>query len=56
MARILSTCPVTTMKVQCELDQTGEPSDREYSQIPCQACARLHFINRKTGRLLGSKS
>jgi hypothetical protein len=55
MTQILFTCPVAAIKVQCELDQSGAPSDAEYSQVTCQACTRLHLINRKTGKLLGGK-
>ena len=28
------------------------PED-EYEGVICPACTRLHFVNRKTGRLLG---
>jgi hypothetical protein len=33
----------------------GDPdiSENEYEGIVCPACTRLHFIDRKTGKLLG---
>jgi hypothetical protein len=27
--------------------------ENQYEQITCPACTRLHFLNRKTGKLLG---
>jgi hypothetical protein len=27
--------------------------DTEYEGVTCPACAKLHFVNRKTGKLLG---
>jgi hypothetical protein len=54
MAASVFTCPTTSMKVQHWLaDEDEGMSDNEYEAIRCQACARLHLINRKTGRLLG---
>ncbi|MEY9987459.1 hypothetical protein ABH995_006796 [Bradyrhizobium yuanmingense] len=55
MSQILFTCPATAMKVQCELDQSSATSEVEYTQIACPACAFLHLVNRKTGKLLASK-
>ena len=52
MAQILFTCPTVSMKVQHWLDEDHVP-ENEYEGITCPACTRLHFINRRTGRLLG---
>jgi hypothetical protein len=51
------TCPETSMMVQHWLgeDDDGVP-DNTYEVVPCPACARLHLINRKTGKLLGQES
>jgi len=57
MGKLLFNCPVTGVNVQHWLDDDddrGKPGDC-YQSIVCQACARLHFVNRKTGRLLGQK-
>ncbi|WP_439399234.1 hypothetical protein ACRQ5Q_17780 [Bradyrhizobium sp. PMVTL-01] len=58
MAQIVFTCPTTAFKVQqCLLDDDGDDDslgDR-YVSIACPACTRVHFINRKTGKLLGEK-
>ena len=54
MPSVLFTCPITGTKVQHWLDDDDRPGDC-YQSIVCQACARLHFVNRKTGRLLGQK-
>ena len=43
------------MNVQRRLDEVDDVREDEYEVILCPACARLHFINRKTGKLLGQK-
>jgi hypothetical protein len=53
MAPFLFTCPTTLMKVQHWSAQDDDVREHEYEGIICPACARLHFLNRKTGRLLG---
>jgi hypothetical protein len=55
MPTLLFTCPRTQMKVQHWLDDDEDVSDNEYEAVTCQACARLHLINRKTGKLLGKQ-
>jgi hypothetical protein len=41
------------MSVHHWLDESdGMPEDR-FEPIDCPACTRLHFVNRKTGKLLG---
>ena len=57
MSKLLFKCPVTGVSVQHWLDD-DDPSTtlgERYQSIVCPACARLHFINRKTGRVLGQK-
>ena len=41
------------MKVQQWLDDDQAVPENEYEAITCQACTKLHFLNRKTGKLLG---
>jgi hypothetical protein len=45
--------PLPTLKVQHWLDDDDEAPDGEYEGITCPACAGVHFINRKTGKLIG---
>ena len=45
-------CPVTAQNVQSWLDDNKNSCDDEYESISCPACTGLHFINRKTGKLL----
>jgi hypothetical protein len=52
---ILFTCPATKMVVQHWLDDGDEVPEDNYEGVDCPACAQVHFINRKTGKLLGSK-
>jgi hypothetical protein len=49
-------CPATSLNVQGQLDDDGEASDDEYEPVTCPACTRLHFLNRKTGKILGQDS
>ena len=53
MAHLLFTCPRTLEKVQHWMDESDDAAGDRYEPIPCLACTRLHFINRKTGKLLG---
>jgi hypothetical protein len=53
MAPFLFTCPTTSMKVQHWSDQNDDVRENEYEGIICPACTRLHFLNRKNGKLLG---
>ena len=46
-------CPVTK-DVQYSLADNKDASDTEYEAVTCQACTKVHLINRKTGMLLGS--
>jgi hypothetical protein len=52
MANFIFKCPVTGFNVQHELDDDPDVSESEYQAIACLACARLHLVNRKTGKLL----
>ncbi len=45
-------CPRTDLKVQHRLDRVGA-LDHEYEAVTCPACGRLHFINLRSGKLLG---
>lgn len=56
MPRVIFTCPDTAMKVQHWLgdDSDDVPAD-EYEPVDCPACAKVHLINRKTGKLLGER-
>ena len=54
MAPIIFTCPRTFTKVQHWLDEDDDVPENEFESVPCPACAWVHFINRKTGKILGS--
>ncbi len=54
MRAIIFTCSVTNMMVQQWLeDDESNATNQEFQGIICPACSQLHFINRKTGQLLG---
>lgn len=47
-------CPRTGMNVQHWLEDAGASDPVcTYETVVCKACTRLHFINRKTRKLLG---
>ncbi|HJY90780.1 MAG TPA: hypothetical protein VJ255_10900 [Candidatus Acidoferrum sp.] len=65
---IIFRCPVTALDVQTSWplsregriivapESQGEDNEeRRYEGLTCPACSRLHFINRKTGKLLGGR-
>ena len=49
MVNFFFTCPETKLRVQHQLDD--DPTDAEYEVIICHSCTKLHFRNRKTGKL-----
>lgn len=46
---LLFTCPTTSQKVQHRLEAT---SDYNYESVTCLACAGIHFIDPRTGKVL----
>jgi hypothetical protein len=50
-------CPATGFDVQTlwAPDEAEKPG-RHYETVNCPSCARLHFVNRKIGKLLGYES
>ena len=57
MGNIVFKCPRTGFNVQHWLAEESEDdsSSTSYETVVCQACSRLHFINRSTGKLLGAE-
>ncbi len=53
MGALVFTCPTANLKVQHWWDDERDVADDQYEAMTCPACARLHFVNRKTGQLLG---
>jgi hypothetical protein len=53
MAHFIFTCPATSMNVQHSSEDDQDAPDNEYEGVACPVCARVHFVNRKTGKLLG---
>ena len=47
-------CPATNLMVQHRMDHRAIVFEDEYEAVTCPACAKLHFINRRTHKLLGS--
>jgi hypothetical protein len=53
MTTFLFKCPVTSESVQGWLDDDESAGEDEYEAVTCLACTRLHFVNRKTRKILG---
>ena len=55
MAAFVFKCPITQLNIQHWLDDGEDVPENEYEVVKCVACTSLHFINRKTGDLLGTE-
>jgi hypothetical protein len=55
MAAILFTCPHLRMPVQQWLPDDKEASEHDYEGVVCDACSRVHFVNRM-GKVLGTEN
>jgi len=53
---IIFKCPQTGLNVQHWLeDAPDDPTGTTHKPVVCQACTKLHFINRWSGKLLGEQ-
>ncbi|MFY9837743.1 MAG: hypothetical protein WAK55_15005 [Xanthobacteraceae bacterium] len=49
-------CPNTGLNVQGWVaDNPSEPESEAYEAVTCTACARVHLVDPRTGRILGSE-
>jgi hypothetical protein len=57
MGNVVFKCPATGLNVQHWLADEPPADDPQctFETVVCQACGRLHFINRSSGKLLGEK-
>ena len=54
MPPFLYRCPNTGNNVQAWADDEPDDDDFTYVQVRCRACALLHLVNLKTGKVPGS--
>ena len=56
MVNLIFRCVRTGLNVQVWLPETA-PTDRtdSYEVLTCPACARIHLVNKTTGKILGDK-
>ncbi len=52
MTAVTFICPLTDMSVQHWLDEEENVPENEHEVIVCPACAKVHLINRRTGKPL----
>jgi hypothetical protein len=55
MAPFLYRCPNTGRQVQAWAADDPTDEDDAYRQVTCLACAGLHLVNPKTGKVAGSE-
>jgi hypothetical protein len=56
MAKLIFRCAGTGLNVQVWLtDEAPAVYDDSYAAVTCPACARLHLVNKITGKMLGDK-
>ncbi len=56
MESLVFRCTQTGANVQVWLpDKTQSDRADSYEAITCPACARVHLVNRQTGKMLGDK-
>jgi hypothetical protein len=56
MANLIFRCPQTAMNVQVWLpDEAPVERSDSYEAVTCPACARVHLVNKTTGRTLSDK-
>jgi len=54
MPPFLFICPTTRAKVQDWSDDDDLRED-QYDEVSCKACGALHFVNPKTGKVMGER-
>ena len=54
MPPFLCRCPNKGDNVQAWADDEPDDDEFTYVQVRCLACAQLHLVNLKTGKVLGS--
>jgi hypothetical protein len=55
MTAELYKCPNTAFNVQQWIDDEPDAPRDSYVVVNCLACRRIHFMNRRTHRLLGQE-
>ena len=53
MAAFLYRCPNTGNKVQGYNSKEVSDDPNTYESVTCLACGQVHFVNLKTGRVVG---
>jgi len=52
---IVFRCPRTGLQVQTPLVVADQDESESFEAISCLACTHLHFVNRRTGKVLGDR-
>lgn len=53
---IVFKCPRTGLQVQTPLAHgSGEGEGEQFEAVKCLACTQMHFVNRRTGKVLGDR-
>ena len=54
MRSVLFRCPTTGLQVNVVVADEPTDDDTAFMTIVCTACSGSHFVNAKTGKVLGS--
>jgi len=55
MTAFIFRCPATGYNVQGLVAAESIPEGDSYQSVTCTACARIHLVNPKTGRVAGTE-
>jgi hypothetical protein len=55
MATFIYRCPVTGYNVQAFVADDPTHDDAYFHSVTCTACARVHLVNPKTGKVIGTE-
>jgi hypothetical protein len=53
-ATFIFICPNTRLRIQGFLAEDA-PNENTYAPVRCLICTRMHYVNPKTGHVLGEK-
>jgi hypothetical protein len=56
MAKLIFRCTRTGMNVQIDMPDAAPDYPDSYESVACPACARIHLVNKTTGRTLGDNA
>lgn len=56
MPTFIFICPITGFNVQHWLSDEQDADENQYDAVTCTACGGVHFVGRKTQKVLGQEN